>query len=71
MNLDLSFYFAVFLRRIHYFILVFALVTASALAAAYLLPPVYTARATLIVESPQIPGQLLPRWRSSRSRRRT
>lgn len=60
MNLDLSFYFAVFLRRIHYFILVFALVTASALAAAYLLPPVYTARATLIVESPQIPGQLLP-----------
>ncbi len=60
MNLDLSFYFAVFLRRIHYFILVFALVTASALAAAYLLPAVYTARATLIVESPQIPGQLLP-----------
>lgn len=60
MNLDLSFYFAVFLRRIHYFILVFALVTASALAAAYLLPAAYTARATLIVESPQIPGQLLP-----------
>jgi len=60
MNLDLSFYFAVFLRRIHYFILVFVLVTASALAAAYLLPAVYTANATLIVESPQIPGQLLP-----------
>ncbi len=60
MNLDLSFYFAVFLRRIHYFIIVFALVSAAALAAAFLLPAVYTARATLIVESPQIPGQLLP-----------
>lgn len=60
MNLDLSFYFAVFLRRIHYFILIFALVTAAALAAAFLLPAVYTARATLIVENPQIPGALLP-----------
>ncbi len=60
MNLDLSFYLAVFLRRIHYFILVFALVTAGSIAAAFLLPAVYTARATLIVESPQIPGALLP-----------
>ncbi len=60
MNLDLSFYFAVFLRRIHYFIIVFTLVSAAALAAAFLLPAVYTARATLIVEPPQIPGQLLP-----------
>ena len=60
MNIDLSFYFAVFLRRIHYFILVFVLVTTASLAAAYLLPAVYTARATLIVEPPQIPGALLP-----------
>ncbi len=60
MNLDLSFYFAVFLRRIHYFILVFALVTAAAIAAAFLLPAVYTARSTLVIESPQIPGVLLP-----------
>lgn len=60
MNLDLSFYFAVFLRRIHYFILVFALVSAAAIAAAFLLPAVYTARATLIVEGSQIPGPLQP-----------
>lgn len=60
MNLDLSFYFAVFLRRIHYFILVFALVSAAAVAAAFLLPAVYTARATLIVEGSQIPGPLQP-----------
>ena len=39
MNIDFSYYFAVFLRRIHYFILVTALVTAAALAAAFLLPP--------------------------------
>lgn len=60
MNLDLSYYFAVFLRRIHYFILVFALVSAAAVAAAFLLPAVYTARATLIVEGSQIPGALQP-----------
>ncbi|MCA0271158.1 MAG: lipopolysaccharide biosynthesis protein [Proteobacteria bacterium] len=60
MNLDLSFYLAVFLRRIHYFILVFALVSAAAVAAAFLLPAVYTAQATLIVEGSQIPGPLQP-----------
>lgn len=58
MNLDLSFWFAVFLRRIHYFILTFVLVTAAALAAAFLLPPVYTASSTLLVESSSIPGPL-------------
>lgn len=58
MNLDLSFYFAVFLRRLHYFIIIFALVSAAAIAAAFLLPPVYRANAVLLVESPQIPGAL-------------
>ncbi|MEZ5776816.1 MAG: GNVR domain-containing protein [Paracoccaceae bacterium] len=58
MNLDLNFYFAVFLRRIHYFIVVFALVVAAAIAAAVLMPPVYSARTLLMVEGSQIPGQL-------------
>lgn len=58
MNLDLSFYFAVFLRRLHYFIIIFALVSAAAIAAAFLLPAVYRANAVLLVESPQIPGAL-------------
>lgn len=58
MNLDLSFYFAVFLRRIHYFIIVSVLVSAAAIAAAFLLPPVYSARSVLLVESSQIPGPL-------------
>jgi polysaccharide chain length determinant protein (PEP-CTERM system associated) len=58
MNLDLSFYFAVFLRRLHYFVIIFALVSAASIAAALLLPPVYLARSVLLVESPQIPGAL-------------
>lgn len=58
MNLDLSFYFAVFLRRLHYFIIIFALVSAASIAAAFLLPAVYRANAVLLVESPQIPGAL-------------
>lgn len=58
MNLDLSFYFAVFLRRLHYFIIVFALVSAASIAAAFLLPAVYTANSVLLVESSQIPGPL-------------
>lgn len=58
--MDFSFYFAVFLRRLQYFIIVTALVSAAALAAAYLLPPTYQAQARLLVESSQIPGQLAP-----------
>ncbi len=59
MNLDLKFYFAVFLRRLHVFILVTALVSAAAIAAAILLPKVYVAQSLLMVESPQIPGALM------------
>lgn len=58
MNLDLSFYFAVFLRRIHYFIIVTAIVSAAAIAAAFLLPPSYEAKSLLMVESSSIPGPL-------------
>jgi polysaccharide chain length determinant protein (PEP-CTERM system associated) len=60
MNLDLSYYFAIFLRRIHYFIITTALVSAASLAAALLLPSVYVAESLLVVESSQIPGQLIP-----------
>ncbi len=60
MNLDLSFYMAVFLRRIHYFILIAALVAAAAVAAAFLLPPSYDAKSTLLVEAPVIPQSMAP-----------
>ena len=58
MNLDLSFYFAVFLRRIHYFIIITAIVSAAAIAAAFLLPPSFQANSMLMVESSSIPGPL-------------
>lgn len=58
MNLDLQYYLAVFLRRIHYFIIVTALVSAAAIAAALMLPAVYVANAMLLVEGSQIPGAL-------------
>ena len=58
--MDFSFYFAVFLRRLHYFVIIAALVAAAALAAAFLLPPTYRAQARLLVESSQIPDPLAP-----------
>lgn len=58
MNLDLKFFFAVFLRRIHYFVIVTALVSAASIAAALMLPSVYQAGSMLLVESSQIPGSL-------------
>jgi polysaccharide chain length determinant protein (PEP-CTERM system associated) len=58
MNLDFSFYFAVFLRRLHVFVIISALTTAASLAAAFLLPATYTAQSRLLVESSQIPGPL-------------
>ena len=58
MNLDLKYYMAVFLRRIHYFVLIAALISAAAIAAAFLLPALYRAESTLLVEAPQIPQAL-------------
>lgn len=58
MNLDLSFYFAVFLRRLPYFIIITALVSAASIATAFLLPAVYKSQSLLLVESPQIPSEL-------------
>ncbi|MGB3148537.1 MAG: lipopolysaccharide biosynthesis protein, partial [Paracoccaceae bacterium] len=59
MNLDLKFLFAVFLRRLPIFVVTFATVAAAALAAAMLLPTVYSASSLLMVESSQIPGALM------------
>lgn len=58
MNFDLSYYFAVFLRRLPIFIIISALVSAAAIATAFLLPSVYQSNSVLLVESPQIPGEL-------------
>lgn len=58
MNLDFKYYFSVFLRRIHWFIILTAIGTSAGLTVAMLLPPEYTARAQLLVEREQIPTEL-------------
>lgn len=55
---DFKFMFSLFLRRLHYFLIVALAVAAVGLTVAYTLPPSYSARATLLVESPQIPDDM-------------
>ncbi|GGO60635.1 polysaccharide chain length determinant protein, PEP-CTERM locus subfamily [Roseovarius pacificus] len=55
---DIKFLISLFLRRIHYFLLIALTVAAVGATIAFTLPPSYSARATLLVESPQIPGDL-------------
>ncbi len=55
---DIKFLASLFFRRIHYFLLIALTVAAIGATIAYTLPPSYSARATLLVESPQIPDDL-------------
>ncbi|MCQ0969702.1 Wzz/FepE/Etk N-terminal domain-containing protein [Paracoccus sp. TK19116] len=55
---DLRFYLSLFMRRIHYFLLLAALGTAVGITLAMILPPKYNATARLVVESEQIPDEL-------------
>ena len=57
-NLDLKFYWAVFLRRLPYFLVIVAFLTAGAVTVAMILPPVFTSAASMLVEPQQIPGDL-------------
>ncbi|WP_210528785.1 GumC family protein [Rubellimicrobium arenae] len=56
--MDLKFYLSIFLRRVHYVVLLAILGGTVGGTAAVLLPPVYYAQATLVVEPEQIPGEL-------------
>ena len=56
--LDLRFYFALFLRRLPYFLIFTVAGAAVGLALAFTLPPSYQAQARLVVESEQIPDEL-------------
>ena len=56
--MDFKFYFSLFLRRLHWFLLLLALGTAVGVTLARVLPPVYVAEALLVVENEQIPNQL-------------
>ena len=57
-NLDIKFYWAVFLRRLPYFLVIVAFLTAGAVTVAMILPPVYTSSASMLVEPQQFPGDL-------------
>lgn len=54
----LRFYLSLFLRRLHWFVLVVVLCSGAGLILAKMLPPVYEAKARLVVESEQIPDAL-------------
>lgn len=56
--MDFRFYLSLFLRRIHYFLIIFVLCAGIGFTLARVLPPVYVAEAVLLVESEQIPGTL-------------
>lgn len=58
MLLDAKFLLRLFLRRLHYFLLVALPVAAAGLWLAYSLPASYSAQARLLVESPQVPSDL-------------
>ncbi len=52
------YYFSIFLRRFPYFLIVATIVSAISVTVAMTLPPTYVSQIRLIVESPQIPGNL-------------
>jgi uncharacterized protein involved in exopolysaccharide biosynthesis len=56
--MELRFYFTLFLRRLHWFLIVSVLFSAVGIGLAWVLPTVYVAQATLVVESEQIPDSL-------------
>ena len=58
MNESVRYYLSVFLRRIHYFLVVFGIVAAASFTVARILPPVFVSQARLLVESAQIPSEL-------------
>ncbi len=57
-NLDLKYYWAVFLRRLPYFAVVVAFLSATGLTMAFILPPVFVSQAVILVEPPQISDEL-------------
>ncbi|SDF17083.1 GumC family protein [Limimaricola pyoseonensis] len=56
--MDLKFYLSLFLRRLHWCLLCLVAGSATGLTLAMVLPPTYSANATLVVESEQIPSDL-------------
>lgn len=56
--MDLRYYLSIFLRRLHWFVLVAGLFTGIGLIVALSIPPAYVSGVRMMVESSQIPGAL-------------
>lgn len=55
---ELKYYVSIFLRRLHYFLLVSVVISAVAVIVAATLPPAYESQTRLLLEGPQIPADL-------------
>jgi len=55
---EVKYYFSLFLRRLHYFLLISVVVSAVAVIVAISLPPAYESQTRILVEGPQIPQEL-------------
>src|SRR3982074_2274358 len=54
-----SYYWALFKRRWAYFFVPFVLIASAGVGAAYLLPPTYLSEGKILVQSQQIPSELV------------
>lgn len=55
---ELKYYFSIFLRRLHYFLIISVIAAAVSFIAALTLPPAYESQTRLLLEGPQIPAEL-------------
>ncbi|RKF12388.1 lipopolysaccharide biosynthesis [Roseovarius spongiae] len=55
---ELKYYFSIFLRRLHYFLIISVIIAAVSAIAAFTLPPAYESQTRLLLEGPQIPSEL-------------
>ena len=54
----LKYYLSIFIRRLHYFLMVSVVISAVSIIAAFTLPPAYESQTRLLLEGPQIPSEL-------------
>lgn len=55
---ELKYYFSIFLRRLHYFLIISVIIAAVSVITASTLPPAYESQTRLLLEGPQIPADL-------------
>ena len=55
---ELKYYASIFLRRLHYFLVVAVAISTAAVIVAFALPPAYESQTRLLLEAPQIPRDL-------------